>query len=158
MNTYSNNGLALTQHFEGLRLKAYQDSVGVWTIGYGHTHGVTSGMTCTPEEASNSLMEDVQGAVYAVNRMVTVPLNQNQFDALVDFVFNLGSGSLSSSTLLKLLNQGKYTEAAEQFPLWDHAGGVVVNGLKIRRIAEMNLFNGNTTNPIPTQQLVDKYN
>jgi lysozyme len=156
--TYSNNGLALTQHFEGCVLESYQDITGVWTIGYGHTSGVTPGMTCTQEQATQWLSEDVQGAVYAVNTMVTVPLNQNQFDALVDFTFNLGSGNLKSSTLLRLLNAGNYDGAAAQFPLWNHAGGVVVPGLTTRRDAEMKLFNtpmdATVTTPVTTTPTV----
>lgn len=138
--TYSQNGLKLTESFEGLRLEAYQDQVGVWTIGYGHTSGVTPGMVCTQDQAQAWLLEDVQGASFAVNRMVTVQLNQNQFDALVDFTFNLGSGNLASSTLLRLLNAGDFTGAANEFPKWNHAGGVVVDGLTKRRKAEQELF------------------
>lgn len=139
--TYSQNGLKLTESFEGLRLEAYQDQVGVWTIGYGHTNGVTSGMVCTQEQAQKWLLEDTQGASFAVNRMVTVQLNQNQFDALVDFTFNLGSGALGSSTLLRLLNAGNFSGAANEFVKWNHAGGVVVAGLTKRRLAEQELFN-----------------
>jgi lysozyme len=138
--TYSQNGLNLTEQFEGLRLEAYQDVVGVWTIGYGHTGGVTPGMTCTQEQANDWLSQDVQGASHVVNTVVQVQLNQNQFDALVDFVFNLGAGNFQSSTLLRLINQGNFTGAANQFPLWNHAGGVVVAGLTERRIAEQKLF------------------
>ena len=149
---YSSTGRALTEQSEGLRLTAYQDSVGVWTIGYGHTNGVHAGMTCTQEQADQWLQEDVQGAVYVVNSVVTAPLNQNQFDALVDFVFNLGSGNFQSSTLLKLLNQGDYQGASNEFPKWNHAGGVVVNGLTTRRLAEQKLFDTPITMPISTPQ------
>lgn len=149
---YSQNGLNMTEGFEGLRLTSYQDSVGVWTIGYGHTSGVGPNQTCTQEQANEWLAEDVQGAAYVVNKVVTVPLNQNQFDALVDFVFNLGSGNFQSSTLLKLLNSGDYAGASAQFPLWNHAGGVVVPGLTARRLAEQNLFN--TGAVISSQPLV----
>lgn len=151
---YSENGRKATEGFEGLRLTSYQDSVGVWTIGYGHTSGVHAGMTCTAEQADQWLQEDIQGAVYVVNKVVTVPLNQNQFDALVDFVFNLGSGNFQNSTLLKLLNQGNYQGAANEFPKWNHAGGVVVAGLTKRRNAEMVLFNTpvNQTVSITTPQ------
>lgn len=138
--TYSQTGLSLTEGFEGLRLEAYQDQVGVWTIGYGHTSGVSPGQTCSQEQAQQWLLEDVQGASFAVNRMVTVQLNQNQFDALVDFTFNLGSGALGGSTLLRLLNAGNTQAAADEFLKWDHAGGVVVAGLTTRRIAEQKLF------------------
>lgn len=142
--TYSNNGLAMTAYFEAgniVPLTAYQDVVGIWTIGYGHTHQVHAGMICTLAQAQQWLAEDVQGSEYAVNRMVTVPVNQNQFDALVDFVFNLGSGALGGSTLFRKLNQGDYTGAAAEFPKWNHAGGRIVNGLTRRRNAEQAFFN-----------------
>jgi lysozyme len=147
---YSPNGRAMTEQFEGLRLTSYQDSVGVWTIGYGHTSGVAAGMTCTQEQADAWLAQDVEGAAYVVNSVVTAPLNQNQFDALVDFVFNLGSGNFQSSTLLKYLNQGDYQDASGQFPLWNHAGGVVVAGLTARRLAEQKLFDTPITLPTNT--------
>src|ERR1700744_5782663 len=102
----SQTGLALTMASEGVRLTAYLDSGGIPTIGYGHTSGVKAGMTCTQAQAEQWLAEDVEGSEYVVNKVVTAPLNQNQFDALVDFVFNLGSGAFQGSTLLKLLNQG----------------------------------------------------
>ena len=139
--TYSEEGLQLTEKFEGLRLTAYKDSVGVPTIGYGHTRGVAMGMTCTQEQAEQWLQEDVQIAVDAVNRLVTVELTQNQFDALVDFTFNLGVGSLQRSTLLKLLNAGNYSGAAGEFAKWNKAGGQVLAGLTKRRQAERDLFN-----------------
>src|ERR1700728_4930363 len=93
---YSNTGLALTQEFEGLRLTAYQDSVGVWTIGYGHTGtDVHRGLSVTQERATELLTQDVSSAVAHVNRLVTIELTQNQFDALVDFVFNAGPGNFA---------------------------------------------------------------
>jgi lysozyme len=137
---YSDNGLELTKEFEGCRLVAYRDSVGVPTIGYGHTDGVKMGMTCTQDQADGWLMQDIQGAVYVVNKVVHVPLTQNQFDALVDFVFNLGSGNFQSSSLLRYLNAGDYDAASNEFPKWNHAGGVVVDGLTRRRLAEQALF------------------
>jgi len=139
--SYSNEGLALTEQFEGLRLTAYQDSVGVWTIGYGHTGpDVYPGLTITQEQASALLLQDVATAVATVNRLVTVPLTQNQFDALVDFVFNVGSGNFASSTLLRELNAGNTAGAAAQFLVWVYAGGVQVPGLLRRRQAEQALF------------------
>src|ERR1700743_31650 len=100
---YSDAGYALTEEFEGLRLTAYQDSVGVWTIGYGHTGAdVTPDLTITQEQAGALLQQEVAASVSCVNAAVTVELAQNQFDALVDFTFNLGCGSLRSSTLLKM--------------------------------------------------------
>ena len=139
--SYSSTGLALTEQFEGLRLTAYQDSVAVWTIGYGHTGSdVRPGLTITQEQASALLQQDVAGAVAAVNRLVTVTLTQNQFDALVDFTFNEGQGNLASSTLLRELNAGNTAGAAAQFLVWVYAGGVQLPGLVKRRQAEAALF------------------
>lgn len=137
---YSRVGLALTERFEGCRLQAYQDSVGVWTIGYGHTRGVQQGMTCTQEQAEEWLVQDSLQAQDAVNDLVTVLLTQPEFDALVDFTFNLGAGALAESTMLRLLNAGDFAGAAGQFELWDHAGGKVVAGLLRRRLAEKQEF------------------
>lgn len=137
---YSKDGLALTERFEGCRYNAYQDVVGVWTIGYGHTDGVYAGQTCTAEEAEEWLLEDVASAVDAVNRLVTVELTQDEFDSLVDFTFNLGTGAFTHSTLLAYLNDGDFEAAADQFDLWDKAGGRVVAGLLRRRQAEAALF------------------
>ena len=145
----SQNGLNLIETSEGCRTTAYQDSVGVWTIGYGHTSNVSPGETCTLQQAQEWLQQDVSGAEYVVNTVVKAPLNQNQFDALVDFVFNLGSGNFQSSTLLKLLNAGDYQGASNEFPKWNHAGGVVVPGLTTRRLAEQKLFNTPITLPTP---------
>ena len=139
--SYSDNGLNLTKQFEGLRLSAYADQVGVWTIGYGHTgSGVYAGLTVTQDQADAFLASDVAGSEACVNRLVTSEITQNQFDAMVDFVFNLGCASLASSTLLRFVNAGDFASAAGQFQLWDHAGGVVVPGLLQRRQAEATLF------------------
>ncbi|MGD0446791.1 MAG: lysozyme [Edaphobacter sp.] len=139
--TYSDAGLALTKQFEGLNLNSYQDQVGVWTIGYGHT-GLTvhGGLTITQDQADQLLQSDVASSVACVNRAVTSAINQNQFDALVDFVFNLGCAALLSSTLLRDVNAGNFAAAAQQFLLWDHARGVVIAGLLRRRQAESDLF------------------
>ena len=133
---YSKEGLSLTEGFEGCRLAAYTDSVGRWTIGYGHTHNVLAGMTCTQEQAEIWLRMDIQFAAACVNSMVKVQLTQGEFDALVDFTYNLGVGSLKNSTLLKLLNAGDFHGAADEFEKWDKAGGVVLAGLLRRRKAE----------------------
>src|SRR5215469_3780675 len=139
--TYSQNGLALTQKFEGLRLTAYQDQVGVWTIGYGHTgKDVLPNLTITQEQADNLLMQDVASAVAAVNRLVTVTFHQNGFDALVDFAFNLGNNALAGSTLLRKLNASDFPGACAEFPKWCKAGGKTVPGLLRRRQAEQQLF------------------
>src|SRR5579859_6602751 len=120
---YSKKGLQLTEQFEGCKLVAYQDQVGVWTIGYGHTSGVHQGMTCTQQQAEQWLSDDTAAAEQDVNTHVAVPLTQGEFDALVDFAFNLGRGALNNSTLLKYLNQGEYSAAANEFEKWDRAGG-----------------------------------
>ena len=139
--TYSDAGLQMTEQFEGLELTAYQDQVGVWTIGYGHTGpDVYGGLTITEDQAEQLLASDIAGSVTCVNDAVTVELTQNQFDALVDFVFNLGCASLHISTLLRFVNQGDFDSAAPQFLRWDHAGGKVIPGLLARRKAEMTLF------------------
>jgi lysozyme len=139
---YSSNGLALTKSFEGIELKAYQDSVGVWTIGYGHTGtDVKRGLVITQPQADILLAADVAWAVTAVNKAVTAPINQNQFDALVDFTFNLGAANFATSTLLRLLNAGDYAGAAAQFIRWNKAKGKVLAGLTRRRQAETDLFN-----------------
>ena len=126
---------------EGLRLKAYLPTKNdVWTIGYGHTHGVYQGMTITEQQAEQFLHEDVKWAEDAVNQYVHVSLTQNQFDALVSFVFNVGTGNFSNSTLLRLLNKGDYKGAADQFLRWNKQKGVVLNGLTTRRKNERALF------------------
>lgn len=136
----SQRGIDLIKSFEGLRLSAYQDSVGVWTIGYGTTRGVTRYMTITVEQAERMLSNDIQRFEPEMDKLVKVPLNQNQWDALMSFVYNLGAANLASSTLLKLLNKGDYQGAADQFPRWVNAGGKRLEGLVKRRAAERALF------------------
>lgn len=134
-------GLALIKQFEGLRLIAYQDVVGVWTIGYGHTgKDVTPGLVITQTQADQMLCGDLACFETGVSNLVTVALNENQFSALVSFSYNLGLGNLGSSTLLRLLNAGDYQGAAAQFPRWNRAGGKVYDGLTKRRLAEQALF------------------
>src|SRR6185437_11524020 len=134
-------GLRLTEVFEGDGLTAYQDQRGVWTIGYGHTAGVHPGQTITQAEAEALLAADIESAVRTVDETVTVKLTQAQFDALVDFAFNVGADSFRRSTLLKEINSVDFPEAAAQFNLWDHCGGVVNAGLLRRRRAEAAEFN-----------------
>jgi GH24 family phage-related lysozyme (muramidase) len=135
-------GLNLLKSFEGLRLTAYQDAVGVWTIGYGTTRGVYPGMTITQQQAEAFLQQDLDTFEAAVGTDVTVPLTDDQFSALVSFTYNVGTGALASSTLLRLLNQKDYQGAADQFLLWNKAGGVELAGLTRRRNAERALFLG----------------
>jgi len=139
--TTSSAGRQLIESFEGLELTAYQDMVGVWTIGYGHTGvDVKPGLRISAAQAEALLAADLVKFEQGVARLVTFVLNQHQFDALVSFSFNLGLGSLKNSTLLKLLNAGDVTAAAEQFLRWDKAGGGQVAGLLRRRQAERTLF------------------
>jgi lysozyme len=138
---YSVAGMALTKGFEGLRLTAYQDVVGVWTVGYGHTGpALLAGMTISEADADALLRADLADAVACVNRAVRVTISQNQFDAMVDFCFNAGRGNFLQSSLLRKVNLGDFAGAAVQFGLWVHAGGEVVPGLVRRRKAEAALF------------------
>lgn len=136
----SDKGIALIQDSEGLRLKAYKDSVGVPTIGWGHTGDVQMGTSITRAQAETLLREDLHDFERAVTRLVRVPINQNQFDALVCFSFNVGAKALENSTLLRLLNAGNFAGAASQFPNWNKAGGQILKGLVTRRAAEQKLF------------------
>lgn len=138
---YSSAGLAFTRRFEGLRLTAYPDAAGIWTIGYGHTGpGVLQGLTISEHEAEVFLECDLARAVTAVNRLVTAAIRQNHFDALVDFAFNLGVAALSGSVLLRCVNSGHFAAAATEFPRWDHVRGRIIPGLLLRRQAEAELF------------------
>lgn len=133
---------SMIERWEGLRLAAYQDSVGVWTIGYGHTGpDVHPGMTISTADADNLLVADLRKFEFAVSGMVSNhPTSQNQNDALVSFAFNLGSGALSDSHLLRYHNAGDFQAAADEFPKWDHAGGKVLTGLLRRRQGERAVY------------------
>ncbi len=148
---YSNKGLSLTESFEGCKLTSYQDSVGVWTIGYGHTRNVTQGMTCTQEQAEAWLEQDISLAVLCVNSDVKDVVTQGEFDALVDFIFNLGVGAFEHSTLLEYVNAGNFDAAAAQFPRWDLACGHVMAGLLRRRMAEQAVFTAFENSPDKVQ-------
>lgn len=137
----SQNGINLIKSFEGCRLTAYQDQVGVLTIGYGHTgKDVSPNETITEEEAEQLLVNDLVRFETGVSSLLQVAVTQNEFDALVCFSYNLGLGSLHSSTLLRKLNAGDIDGAAAEFVKWDRAGGVEVAGLLRRRQAEAALF------------------
>ena len=135
-------GTEILKYFEGCKLTAYQDSVGVWTIGYGHTKGVYDGMTITQDEAERMLLDELVEYEGYVANMVTVPLNQEQFDALTVWVYNLGPTNLKSSTLLKRLNEGNFDDVPNQIKRWDKAGGKQLAGLTKRRAAEARHFEG----------------
>ena len=141
----SEKGITLIKEFEGCKLTAYRDSVGVWTIGYGWTQPVDgkpirAGMTIKQETAERLLKTGLVSYESDVSRLVKVGLTQGQFDALVSFTYNLGARSLSTSTLLRKLNAGDCAGAADEFLRWNKAGGKVLNGLTRRREAERALF------------------
>ena len=150
-STVSSDGLNIVKKFEGLHkvtkegdVRAYRCPAGKWTIGYGHTRGVKSGMRASVAECNEMLIADLHEAGNDVRRYVNVPLSQNQYDALVSFVFNLGAGNFKSSTLLKRLNQGRYEDVPAQLLRWNKArvDGVLteLRGLTRRRTAEAALF------------------
>ena len=136
----SQPGIDALKRREGLRLLAYFDGGGVLTIGYGHTKNVYSGQSITPARAEQLLREDLTEFEKTINNAVTVPLTQSQYDALVSFSFNVGSGAFRSSTLLRLLNGGDYTGASDQLNRWKFDNGVIVAGLLNRRVDEINQF------------------
>lgn len=142
----STAGLDLLKRSEGFSNHTYNDVNGFATIGYGHKlqKGESFPDGIDEQKATSMLITDVRAAEQAVARLVKVPLSQGQFDALVDFCFNLGAGRLSSSTLLKVLNSGRYEDAAEQLLRWDIAGGQENAGLKARRLAELALWHTKT--------------
>lgn len=137
----SENGIKLIKRLEGIKTTAYKPTPkDVWTIGYGHTDGVKQGDTITMEKATEYLKQDIQVYENAINTLVKVPLTQNQFDALVSFVFNIGVGAFKKSTMLKFLNANHIPLAAGQFDRWNKQKGKVLEGLTVRRRVEKELF------------------
>ena len=135
-------GIKLIQSFESCKLNSYLDIKGIPTIGWGHTGPeVQLGQTITQQEADDLFQKDLEKFNQGVTKYVTSNVNPNQFSALVSFSFNLGLGNLHSSTLLKYVNNSQWDLASQEFPKWDHSGGVVVAGLLRRRLAEQSLFN-----------------
>ena len=142
MMQISKTGIELLKHFEGCELKAYQDSVGVWTIGYGHTKGIYEGLEITQSEAEKMLQDELPEYEGYITDKVVPLLQQHEYDALVCWVYNLGPTNLSSSTLLKRLNAGEFKDVPFQMKRWDKAGGQPLLGLTRRRNAEALLFKG----------------
>lgn len=145
----SQKGIELIKKFEGCKLTAYRDSVGVWTIGFGHTKDVKADMVITAGQAEQFLKDDVVYFENGVNKLLKTlkaPVTQNQFDALISFAFNLGLGNLRKSTLAKKLyvmqqnDRDSVQAVADEFPRWNKAGGQVLTGLTHRRNAERALF------------------
>jgi len=136
----SDAGIDLIKSFEGCRLNAYIDAVGIPTIGYGSTDDVKMGDTLTQDEAEALLKQDLVRFEECINEYVDVDLNQNEYDALVCFAFNVGCNAVKNSTMLRLINAGDLIGAAQQFKRWDKAGGKPLAGLTRRRLAESKLF------------------
>ncbi len=141
----SQSGLKILKHYEGCRLEAYQDIVGIWTIGYGDTENVHPGLVITQAEAEerlrNRLARDFEPSVL---QCLTHIATQYQFDAMVCLAYNIGAVAFANSTLVRLFNAGDIQLAADQFPRWDKAGGKSVKGLRRRRAAERALYLGET--------------
>lgn len=136
----SEKAYSLIRQFEGLRLTAYKCPAGVWTIGYGHTSGVVPGMTITKEQAEEFLRQDIASAENIVS-VECLSLRQYQFDAMVSFVFNVGSGNFRKSTLLKKIKANPDDNSImDEFLRWVYSKGVVLSGLQKRRLAEMRLY------------------
>jgi lysozyme len=133
-------GLALVRNYEGLRLEAYQDTSGIWTIGYGHILGVKPGDSINAERAELLLEADLAESERAVTGLVKVPLTDNQFSALASFVFNEGAGAFARSTLLRKLNEGGYSLVPACLKSWIFDNGKMLPGLAKRRAAEAALW------------------
>lgn len=141
MRHITEKGIELIKHFEGFSPTPYICIAGFKTIGFGHLITRNESFSeITEGKAENLLLVDVNNSEKSVLRLIRVPLEDNQFDALVDFCFNLGGGSLQSSTLRAKLNRGEYEEASEEFPKWCYARGRKLKGLFLRRMVEKALF------------------
>ena len=138
----SQEGISLIKKFEGCELEAYKCAAGVWTIGYGHTKDVKEGDSILKEDAESMLMHELQEYCNYVDIAVKVDLKQNEFDALVSWTYNLGPTNLNSSTMLRVLNEGKHDEVPAQMKRWNKASGQVKQGLVRRREAEALMFEG----------------
>lgn len=137
--TFSSDCVDLVKQSEGCSLEAYQDAIGVWTVGWGHTPA-QAGEHWTQAEADAQLMADIGKACEHAQDLVTAPLTQGQIDALTDFTFNMGAGNLKTSTLLRKLNAGLYDEVPSELMRWIYAGGKVLPGLVTRRQREVQLW------------------
>lgn len=133
--------IEIIKRYEGLRTKAYQDSNGIWTIGYGNTHEVSPGEEISEQDAENELREYLQSLGPSIIRVVKLPLNNNQYSALLSFTYNVGLGNLEKSHLLQIINSKNDGKVVQEFLKWDHdSKGHELNGLKARRLAEASLY------------------
>lgn len=151
----SQAGVALIKKFEGLRLRSYLDSAGIWTIGYGHTSAaglpkVTADMVITAEEAETILKRDLVAYENAVAKCLKRPVNPNQFAAFVSLCYNIGPGAFTRSTVVKRFNEGDEEAAADAFLMWNKAGGRILRGLENRRFIERQVFLNKFTNQEPS--------
>lgn len=142
MPSTSPNGRKLIENFEGLRLDAYWDSYGgVWTIGYGHTgHDVNQTTHWSQQQADEALAKDLKSFESSLAQEIKVSISQNMWDALMSFIYNLGAGCLANSSMLALINEEKFEDAATHFNSYVYAGGVALPGLITRRASEKKLF------------------
>lgn len=157
MRSVNKAGLDLIKSFEKCVLHPYDDGAGYMTIGWGHL--IRRGEhfeKITQAEADDLLELDLAQAIGAVSRLVKVPLNDNQFGALVSFTFNVGGGGLGRSSLLKSLNAGKYAEVPERLMVWNKAGGKVLAGLTRRRREEGKLFMTPSSTSIPAPAIASE--
>lgn len=141
--TPSKDCFDLITHYEGCELCAYPDpatGAAPWTIGYGHTSGVKPGDVCTADQADKWMNDEANDVAKKIQDVVTVPLKQNQLDALVSLVYNIGFGNFKKSTLLKKLNAEEYDDASNEFLKWIRGNGKVMPGLVARRKSEKALF------------------
>lgn len=136
----SETGINMIKTFEGFALTAYQNAGGIWTIGYGHASGVRKGDQITENTATQFLLADLVPVEKTLSAAVSTTLSQDQYDALCCFIFSVGSPAFSGSTLLKQINQGEFTAAADDFTNWNKVAGNPVAGLTRRRLAERQLF------------------
>lgn len=136
----STNGIEMIKKWEGVRLKAYRDPVGIWTIGYGHTFGVKQGDVCSQWQAEKWLKEEAKSHMKIAEKLITVKITQHMYDALASFHYNLGVNILTNSNLLRLINAKKWKEASEKMKEYNKAGGKVLQGLVNRRNDEAKLF------------------
>lgn len=146
-NILNQAGIDLIKSFEGCKLQSYQDSGGIWTVGYGITgKNIGPGMTITQDQANQMLADRLNSTASMIDGMLAVVLTSNQFSAIVSLGYNIGIGNLERSTLWGLLQANQSGPAALQFSRWDRVNGSVLKGLQARRLAEQTLFN--TPDPV----------
>lgn len=145
---------SLIMHWEGLFLHAYQDEVGVWTIGYGTTEGIHSGMTCTKDQAIQWMRNEMKQCASSILSVIRAPVNSAELSAMISLTYNIGIGAFSHSTLVRRLNAGEpRLDVANEFLRWVYAGGRVLNGLVARRREERSVFlSGHTVIEAPIEE------